>query len=319
MKNTLITGITGFAGSHLAEFLVDENCYSITGTYNTSKAHKNLEKIQDKLDLRQIDLTEYEGVRKMIEAVKPEVVFHLAAFPSPAESFKNPAGFLTNNISAELNLLQAIKEAGLVDTKVLIVSSSEMYGAVHSEDLPINEETPLRPVSPYGVSKIAQDYLGLQFYMAYHMPIIRVRPFGHIGPRLSADFAVSAFSKKIAEIEKGLREPILTYGNVNTKRDITDVRDMVKAYALLMERGENGEAYNAGRGESYLINDLLEKLLSFSSVKIEKREDETLKRPNDIAELRCDPTKIHSVTGWKAEISIEKSLEDTLNYWRENI
>jgi GDP-4-dehydro-6-deoxy-D-mannose reductase len=318
MKKALITGITGFAGSHLAEFLVAQQEYTISGTYNTSKTHKNLQKIQDCLDLHQVDLTDYDGVKKVLQIVTPDVIFHLAAFPSPAESFKNPSAFLTNNISAELNILQATKELGFMETKILIVSSSEMYGAVLPENLPINEDTPLRPVSPYGVSKITQDYLGLQYFMAYHMPIIRVRPFGHIGPRLSAEFAVSAFSKKIAEIEKGIREPVLHVGNLESRRDLTDVRDMVKAYALLVERGEVGEVYNAGRGESFQMKDILTQLLSLSLMTIEVKEDPDLLRPNDIPELTCDNTKIGSVTGWKAEIPLEKSLEDTLNYWREN-
>lgn len=319
MKKALITGVTGFAGSHLADLLVKENVYEISGTFNTSKEHKNLQQIQDKLAMHQVDLTDYEGVKTVLDHVKPDVIFHLAAFPSPAKSFKNPSVFLTNNISAELNILEALRQVELTQTKVLIVSSSEVYGQVNPEDLPLDEETPLRPVSPYGVSKIAQDYLGLQYFMAYHMPIIRVRPFGHIGPRLSAEFVVSAFSKKIAEIEKGIREPVLTVGNLESKRDLTDVRDMVKAYALLIEKGENGEVYNAGRGESYKIKDLLDKLLSFSDISIEVKEDSSLLRPNDIPELRCDTTKIEQTTGWKAEISLEKSLEDTLNYWRETI
>jgi GDP-4-dehydro-6-deoxy-D-mannose reductase len=319
MKKILITGTSGFAGSHLAEYLVSQNNYSISGTYNTNKTQKNLENIQDSLDLHQIDLTDYEGVKRLVDTVKPEIIYHLAAFPSPAESFKNPSAFLTNNISAELNILEATKALGLLTTRILIVSSSEMYGAVLPDDLPINEDTPLRPVSPYGVSKIAQDYLGLQYFMAYQMPIVRVRPFGHIGPRLSPEFAVSAFSKKIAEIEKGIREPILHVGNLESKRDLTDVRDMVKAYALLAEKGIDGEVYNAGKGESYQMKVLLEKLLSLSSINVEVKEDSSLLRPNDIPELRCDTTKIEGAIGWKAEIPLEKSLEDTLNYWRETI
>lgn len=318
MKKALITGITGFAGSHLAEHLVEVNRYEISGTYNTSKTHKNLQSIQEKLQLHQADLTDFASTKHLLETIKPEIIFHLAAFPSPAESFKDPAAFLNNNISAELNVLEAAKQLGLTETKILIVSSSEIYGQVKPEDLPIDEETILRPVSPYGVSKIAQDYLGMQYFMAYNMPIIRVRPFGHIGPRLSPEFVVSAFSKKIAEIEKGKREPILTVGRLDSRRDLTDVRDMVKAYALLIEKGEAGEVYNAGRGQSYQIKDLLDMLLSLSTVKVEVTEDPSLLRPNDIHELRCDNTKIENTTGWKAEILLEKSLEDTLNYWREN-
>lgn len=317
VKKALVTGITGFAGSHLAEHLLSLGKYIVSGTYNSSKTNPNIQHIEKKLDLHQVDLTEYEKVKTLLATTKPDVIFHLAAFPSPAESFKNPAGFLTNNITAELNILEAAKELGLVTTKILIVSSAEVYGLVKAHDLPIDEDTPLRPVSPYGVSKIAQDFLGLQYFMTHGLPVVRVRPFGHIGTRQSPEFVVSAFSKKIAEIEKGNHAPILTVGNLESKRDLTDVRDMVRAYELLLEKGKAGEVYNAGRGESYIIQTVLEKLLALSTVQIEIAQDPALFRPNDIPELRCDTTKISTEIGWKAEISLEKSLEDTLNYWRE--
>lgn len=319
MKKILITGITGFAGSHLAEHLVSQNSSEIYGTYLTDATHKNLSNVQDRVSLKHVDLTDFAGVKKLIAEVQPDAVFHLAAFPSPADSFKDPASFLQNNINAELFILEALRQAELLQTRVLVISSSEVYGQVKPEDLPLDENTPLRPVSPYGVSKITQDFLGLQYFLTYKMPIIVARPFGHIGPRLSPQFATSAFAKKIAEIEKGKREPILTVGNLDSKRDLTDVRDMVKAYAALMEKGNPGEFYNIGRGESFETKYLLDTLLSFSDARIEVKRDESLLRPNDIPELRCDNTKFQELTGWNATIPLQTSLKDTLAYWRENV
>lgn len=316
MKKVLITGISGFAGSHLAELLVSQGGNEIHGTYLTDATHRNLRAIQDSITLHHADLTNFDQVKEVISQVHPDIVFHLAAFPSPADSFKDPASFMQNNINAELFILEALRQAELLTTRVLVISSSEVYGLVSPEDLPIDEDTPLRPVSPYGVSKITQDFLGMQYFLAYKMPIIMARPFGHIGPRLSPQFATSAFAKKIAEIEKGQRDPILTVGNLDSKRDLTDVRDMVKAYALLMEKGTPGEFYNIGRGESFQTKYLLETLLRFSSTHIEVKQDEELLRPNDIPELRCDNRKIKQLTDWSPTIALEESLKDTLEYWR---
>jgi GDP-4-dehydro-6-deoxy-D-mannose reductase len=319
MKKVLITGVTGFAGSHLAEYLVANQEAEIFGTYVSENGLKNITSIEDKIKLHKVDLTNQILVEDTIKQLKPDVVYHLAAFPSPAASFKDPASFMMNNINSELYLLEAIKNLDLQQTKILIISSSEVYGFVAPSDLPIDEDTPLRPVSPYGVSKIAQDFLGLQYALSYNLSIIRARPFGHVGPRLSDQFAASSFAKKIAEIESGKRDAVLTVGNLESKRDLSDVRDMVRAYSLLIEKGEKGEVYNIGSGTVYKIGDLLEKLLSFSSVKIEVKVDPALLRPSDIPELRCDPQKFQSITGWKPEIPFEKTLQDTLDYWRKVI
>lgn len=321
MKKVLITGITGFAGSFLAEHLLTLSTtdQEIHGTYLSESSLENIKSIRDSLSLTQVDLTNFEAVQKLIDSVRPDEIYHLAAFPSPAKSFQDPAGFLSNNINAELYILESLKQSNLLDTRVLIVASSEVYGAVLPEDLPIDENTQLRPVSPYGVSKIAQDYLGMQYFLAYGVGAIRVRPFGHIGPRLSPDFASSIFAKKIAEIEKGKRESVLTVGNLEGKRDLTDVRDIVRGYALLMEKGEKGDVYNLGSGTSYKTGEILEKLLSYSSVAIEVKEDPELFRPNDIPELLCDNTKVKELTGWSAQISLDQSLKDLLEYWRTNV
>lgn len=319
MKKVLITGITGFAGSYLAEHLLSAGNYDISGTFLFEKSIDNVEHIKRNLNLIKADLSEEKSVLKIIEEVSPDIIFHLAALTSPADSFKNPIATLNNNISLQVNLLEAVRKFDLLDTKILITSSADIYGQVARENLPINEETPLMPTSPYSVSKIAQDFLGLSYFLSYKLKVIRVRPFNHIGPRQSPNFAVSSFAKQIAEIEKGKRKPILRVGNLETKRDFTNVKDMVNAYILAIEKGKDGEVYNIGSGVSYKISDILNKLISMSSSEIEIEKDKTLFRPGDTQDLVCDARKFIKLTGWKPEISIDTTLKNTLDYWRNII
>lgn len=316
MKRVLITGITGFAGSHLAEYLVAKNEYETTGTFLFEESIRNVDKIKKKISLVKVDLTNRGSTFNLIKNIKPNLVFHLAALTSPADSFQNPNETITNNIDIEINLLSAIKESKLLDTKILITSSADIYGLVKKEDLPIDEETRLMPASPYAVSKIAQDFLGLQFFLSYNLKIIRVRPFNHIGTRQSPQFVVSAIAKKIAEIEKGKREKVLSVGNLGSKRDFTDVRDMVRAYTSALDKGKLGEVYNIGSGVSYRIYDILNKLLSMSSLKITVKSEKSLFRPIDNPELLCDATKFIKISNWKPKIDIDTTLKDTLDYWR---
>lgn len=315
----LITGITGFAGSYLAEHLASTKRYDISGTYLLEESLVNVGNIKNKLNLIKADLSEEEKVFKIIKDVSPDVIFHLAALTSPFDSFKNPTQTLTNNISLQINLLEGIRKYNLLNTKILIVSSADIYGLVKKEDLPIDEQTPLTPTSPYSVSKIAQDFLGLTYFLSYKLKIVRVRPFNHIGPRQSPSFVVSSFAKQIVEIEKGKRQPVLHVGNLETKRDFTNVKDMVRAYTLAIEKGKYGEAYNVGSGVSYRIFDILDKLVTMSSSKIKIEKDRTLFRPSDNPDLLCDSSKFTKLTGWKPQISIETTLKDTLDYWRNII
>lgn len=319
MKRVLITGATGFAGSYLAQRLLSTKRYSVSGTYLIEESLKNVDVIRSNLNLFKADLSNEKKVSDIIKEVSPSVIFHLAALTSPADSFKNPAETLTNNISLQINLMEAVRKNNLLNTKILIVSSGEIHGIVKKEDLPIDEETPLRPTNPYSVSKIAQDFLGLTYFLTYKLKIIRVRPFNHIGPMQSPHFVVSSFAKQIAEIEKGKREPYLRVGDLETKRDFTDVRDMVNAYVLAVEKGKEGDVYNIGSGVSYKISDILDKLLSMSSSKIEIRKDTALLRPSDNPELVCDNSKFTRLTNWKPLITIDETLKNTLDYWREMV
>lgn len=312
-KKALVTGINGFAGSFLASYLLNLG-YEVHGTIKSET--NNLKGIEEKLQLYPLDLLDREKVKEVVSKVRPNFIFHLAALTSPAQSFKDPASFFTTNISAQLNVFDSLIESGLLDTRVLITSSAEVYGMVKPGDLPVDEETPLRPASPYAVSKIAQDYLGLQYFLSNKLQVIRVRPFNHVGPRQSPDFVVASFAKQIADIEKGEVTPVIKVGNLDAKRDFTDVRDMVKAYELIINKGEIGEVYNIGSGKSHQIKEILEKLLSMSQKEIEIEIDPSRLRPSDVPDIVADSLKLKSLTGWSTEIPLEQTLKDTLDFFR---
>lgn len=316
MKKVLITGASGFVGLHLIAHLLKENNLQIFATYLNEFSEQ--EKLKNLVKFIKIDLNRESEIENLIKSSEPDYVYHLAALSSASSSFDNPKETLINNILVEVNLLEAIRRNGL-KPKILIVSSAEVYGHVDPKDLPIDEETELRPTSPYAVSKIAQDFLGLQYYLSYDIGSIRVRPFNHIGPGQSPNFVVPAFCKKIVEIEKGKREKVLTVGNLESRRDFTDVRDVVKAYALLMGRGKEGDVYNIGSGKSHKISDILDSLLSLTDEKIKIVQDQSLLRASDDPDLVCDFTKIKEKTGWSPTIPLTQTLKDTLDYWRNII
>jgi GDP-4-dehydro-6-deoxy-D-mannose reductase len=315
-KKILITGASGFVGSHLIDHLILNQKDTLYGTCFSKNDSRNLDKNKDKIKLFEVDLRKEEEVFKLIEEIKPDVIYHLAAFTSPVDSFSSPRETVLNNIACQINIFEAMRRSKLLESKTLVVSSAEVYGGVKQGEPPIDENAILNPTNPYAVSKLTQDLLGRQYFLSYGLKAVRVRPFNHVGPRQSPSFVVSAFAQKIAEIEKGKRKPVLPVGNLEAKRDFTDVRDMVKAYTLLMEKGELGEVYNIGSGVSYKIAEILEKMLSLAKVKIAVEEDRSLFRPTDDAQLVCNPAKIRELTGWKAEIPLEKTLKDTLDYWR---
>lgn len=315
-KKVLITGISGFAGSHLAEVFIDKKGYEVSGTYFTSASLINLAKIAKKLHLSKVDLTHQKEITSFVKKIKPDLVFHLAALPAVGESFDRPGETIINNIIAQLNLLEAIKKLGFLDCRILVVSSADIYGNVPRKDAAIDEEAGFYPTNTYAISKIGQDFLGLQYFLSYKLKIIRTRPFNHIGPRQSPGFAIADFAQKIAKIEKGKSEPALRVGNLLSRRDFTDVRDMVRAYALLIEKGILGEVYNIGSGVSHKISDMLDILLSFTKAKITIEEDPLLFRPQDSPDRVCDNRKFVKLTNWKPEVSLYQSLKDTLDYWR---
>ncbi len=317
MKKVLITGITGFVGKHLATHLLLQKAYEVSGTYRSEASLGNLGDTQDIVKLTKVDLHNSEAVEALLLAEKPDYIFHLAAQASPSKSFSIPVETLTNNIVSEFSVLEALKKHKMHDTRVIIISTGEIYGMVTPSDIPVDEATPFRPTTPYAVSKIAQDYLSLQYHLAYKLDVVRLRPFNHIGPCQKEGFVVSDFAKQVAEIEAGKKAAVISVGNLEARRDFTDVRDMVNAYEFALKKGESGEVYNLGSGKSQKIGDILEKLLSFSTTKIEVRIDQSRFRPIDVPEIVCNYGKFHTLTGWQPEIQFEETLQNILDYWRK--
>ncbi|MBC7224883.1 MAG: GDP-mannose 4,6-dehydratase [Anaerolineae bacterium] len=312
----LITGINGFVGSHLAEYLLAHTDWQICGTVYGRL--DNIASIREQLTLFPAELSREQVVDYVLEETRPDYIFHLAAQPIPSVSRANPWFTLENNIRLQLNILEGVVRLGLTP-RVLVVGSSEEYGAVQPEDLPIDEETPLRPLNAYGLSKIAQDFMGLQYFLSHRLPIIRVRPFNHIGPRQRPGFVAADFARQIAAVEAGLQEPVVSVGNLDVSRDFSDVRDVVRAYHGLMLRGEPGEVYNVGSGTAHSVRELLELLLGLSDRPIEVRQDPAKVRPADVPCLVCDATKLRKAIQWEPRIPFAQSLRDVLDYWREQV
>ena len=311
----LITGISGFAGSYLAEFLLN-NGYEVYGTFYDKSTFSNLNGFIDKIKLYQCDIRNYDTLKTIIGDVRPEEIYHLAAISFVPTSLKDPKLTFDTNLYGTLNLYQAVIEQK-INPKILFVGSADEYGIVNEDDLPIKEEYPLRPMNPYSISKASADFLSYAYFKNYGLNIVRVRPFNHIGPRQSPDFVCSSFAKQIAEIEKGLKEPMIKVGNLEAKRDFTDVRDMVRAYWLAIQKGETGEIYNICSERTVQIKELLNKLLELSSRKVEIMKDPKRMRPSDNPILQGDCSKFRRRSGWKPEILLDKTLKDILEYWRK--
>jgi len=313
----LITGISGFVGTHLTEYLLAHTDWQIAGT--VFGPYGSIKPWWDRLEIYPAELSRLEVVAFVLEEVQPDCVFHLAAQPLVSLSHRDPWGTLENNIRMQLNILQALVELKMQDTRVLIVSSGEVYGRVQPEELPIHETQPFRPVNPYAVSKIAQDMLGLQYHLTHGIQTIRARPFNHIGPGQRPGFVVPDFAQQIAAIEAGRSAPMMRVGNLAAQRDFTDVRDVVRAYHLLITKGEPGQVYNIGSGQSHAIQEVLDTLLSMSQVEITVEPDPDRMRPSDVPDVVCDTSKLRGQTGWQPTIPFEQSLTDVLDYWRKRV
>ena len=315
----LITGITGFVGSHMAELALAQGA-EVFGACRWRSNTENIDHFRDQIRMIEADLRDMSSVQKMLAQSRPDYIIHLAGQSYVFASWNAPAETMTTNAVGQINLLEAIRHQGTEFPRVLIACSSEEYGLVEEKDLPLTEEAPLRPLSPYAVSKVAQDFLGLQYYRNYGVPCYRVRAFNHEGPRRGESFVTSTFARQIAAIEAGFREPVLMVGNLKARRDYTDVRDIVRGYWLALERGEPGEVYNLCSGRAWAIQDILDFLLAESRVKgIKVREDPARLRPSDMPLLVGSAAKIHRRTGWQPELSFEQTLKDVLNYWRAKV
>lgn len=310
----LITGITGFVGSHLAELALEKGA-EVFGTYRWRSRLDNIQHLLTKIRLIECDLRDAISVRSAVKEAKPDWIFHLAAQSFVPASWAAPADTMHINVIGTINLFELVRQLEL-DCRILNAGSSEEYGLQFESELPIKETNPLRPLSPYAVSKVAQDLLGWQYHRSYGMFIVRTRAFNHSGPRRPEAFVDSGFAWQIARIESGLQEPVIYVGNLEAKRDFTDVRDIVRAYWLALEKGEPGEVYNICAGKAWSIREVLETLLSMAKVKVEIRQDPMRMRPSDVPILIGDSGKFRERTGWMPQIPYEQTLSDMLDCWR---
>ena len=310
----LITGISGFVGSHLAEYLLANTDWQVAGTVFGPVS--NIAHLSDRLILYPAELSLPETMRSILEEARPDFVFHLAAQPNPSLSLKDPWSTLENNIRLQLNLLEAVARLRL-PARVLVVGSAEEYGQIRPEDLPISETAPMRPATPYAVSKIAQDYLGLQYHLSHKVQAIRARPFNHIGARQSLGFVAADFAFQIAQIEAGKQAPEVRVGNLDAERDFSDVRDIVRGYYLALTQGQPGEAYNLGSEVAHPVRFLLDTLIGLADHKVSVVQEARRVRSDSVPRLVADCGKLRACTGWHTTIPLEQSLADVLTYWRE--
>jgi GDP-4-dehydro-6-deoxy-D-mannose reductase len=318
--NVLVTGISGFVGCHLVEFIKGfDNSVNIYGTTYGDAA--NLTSIfGDSLSNNcfDCDLTDKKMTVKVFERSNPDFVIHLAALSSVSDAWSNAEKVLVNNAVSQLNVLEATRMVN-PNARILVISSAEVYGKSTPGEMPLTENYDLKPCNPYSVSKVTQEFLALQYYYSYNLKTIIARPFNHIGPRQHGNFVVPSFTRQIALIESGLQEPVMFVGNLTAKRDFTDVRDVVEAYWLLARTGRPGQIYNVASGNAIKIETILHILLEYSKTNILIERDPKLMRPSDVPILEGSFDKIFKEAGWKPKRDIKATLLDTLNYWRKHV
>src|SRR5438034_5816917 len=314
----LITGITGFGGSHRTEWALSRGA-DVIGALRWRSNTEHIEHLRDRLTLIESDLRDLSSVLGLVEQAHPDYIVHLAAQSFVAASWQTPAETLLTNALSQLYVFEAIRQLGN-RARFLVIGSSEEYGLVEPHELPIRESNPLRPLSPYAVSKVTQDLMGYQYYKSYGLDIVRARAFNHTGPRRGEAFATSNFAKQIAEIEAGLREPVVSAGDLKPTRDFSDVRDVVRGYWALLERGSVGEVYHLCSGTDWSIERVLQFLIAQSKGSgIQVRTDQARLRPSDVPVLRGCADKIEAAVGWRTRLPVERTLSDLLDYWRQRI
>lgn len=327
-QKVLITGITGFVGSHLADYLLELGNSEIYGVrrWNLSK-NRNIRHIleNNRVHFFDCDITDPIGVRELILNIRPDKIFHLAAESFVSPSWFHPSHYMDVNFKGTVNLLDAVKQSG-INPRILIAGSGEEYGEIHEDELPITEQTVLRPVNPYAVSKVAQDLIGYVYFKSYGLNVIRTRSFNHEGPRRDRVFGIPWYAYQIASIELGKQTPAIKVGHIEDKRNFTHVRDMVEAYWLAMEKCIPGELYLIGSDEEdhiFTFRDAILELINMSEIADKKSikivTDSQFARPTAVPFLIGDTSKFRELTGWSPKIEFRQILEDTLNYWREFI
>ncbi len=311
----LITGVSGFVGGHLAEVLCADPRFEVWGCDRSSQPRPHY---PPGLRVLQVNLLDAEATRAMLEQVQPDGVFHLAGQAFVGASWQDPWGTLEMNVRAQLNLFEGLRHLGL-RPRVLVPGSMEEYGRIDPAALPLREDAPLRPDSPYGLSKVTQDLMAQQYFLSHQIPVIRARPFNHIGPRQDPRFVVPAFASQIAAIEAGLQPPVMKVGNLSARRDFTDVRDMVRAYALALQHAHPGEAYNIGYGVSHSIQEVLDGLLALSAVRVTVEIDPARLRPVDVPDVVADAGKFCAHTGWQPQFTLAETLRAVLDFERARL
>lgn len=314
--NVLITGITGMIGSHLAEYLAENEEVNVFGLVRPESINKNISHLKSRIKISLGVIEDDTAVYKLLKKSKPNIIFHLAAQSSPFRSWQDPIGTFNTNVNGTINLLESVRKLK-IDPVIFIACSSAEYGFVNTHEVPIKETRTLRPLSPYGVSKTAQEFLGIQYFENYKMKNVMGRFFNQIGPRQDPSYAVNSFCKQVAEAEKGLRKALIKVGNLSTRRDFLDVRDGVKAIWALAQRGKHGEVYHVCSGKAPTISEVLELIISRSKVKVKVVIDKKLLRPSDEPILLGDNTKIKKDTGWAPKFSLFDTVDTMLNYWRK--
>ena len=317
-KKILITGVAGFVGSHMADFLLENTDCQLFGFKEINSHFRNIRHLLDKITIIEGDLIDQTSLVRALEMANPDQIYHFGALSWVAPSWKMPAAYMQVNAIGTINIFEAMRTTGC-KPRLLISCTVEEYGDVPKELLPITEETRVFPVNPYAASKVAQDAVCQAYFASYGFEVIRTRAFNHEGPRRDILGALASFAYQIARIERGLQEPIVKVGNLEAQRDFTDVRDMVRAYYLAMGKGVPGEMYNIGSNRVYKIEECLKMLIALSPMKdkIRYEVDPQRVRPSELRALIGDFSKFKKLTGWEPQIPFEKTLQDILDYWRE--
>lgn len=318
IMRVLITGITGFAGGHLAEAVLAEKNVELFGVSRQGTWPARWSYLKQQVGrLYACDLCDGDRLEAIVRETQPEQIYHLAGYAHVGRSFQEAETAWRDNLTATRRLYEAVVRWG-GSPRILYVSSGLIYGDPEQPGHAYDENSQLRPTSPYAASKAAADLMSYQYTRAPGLPIIRVRPFNHIGPRQSTQYAVAHFAAQLAAIKQGKKPPLLETGNLSTRRDLTDVRDMVHAYQLLMEKGRIGEAYNVGVGQTYSMKEVLDRLIELAGVQVEIRQRSELVRSTETLAVHVEASRLRRETGWLPRFILEQTLADTLAYWSEN-
>ena len=316
MQRILVTGAGGFVGSYLIRALQAVGDYDVFAT--VYKSSSSLETLLTPDHIIEGDLTDGTFANALIQTTKPNIIFHLAALSVVHSSDKQALSVLTANTALQYNLLESVRQFA-PHVRLIAICSANEYGLVENYQKPITEDVPLRPLNPYAVSKVTQEMLTLQYHLAYGLDAVILRPFNHTGAGQTLDFVVPALARQFARIVKGLEPPFIEVGNIDNVRDFTDVVDMVSAYILASKKGESGQVYNLGSGVGVKVRDLIAEFERITGVKVEIKVEDSMLRVADVPILVCDSTKFRQLTGWSPKISLNTTLTNVYNYWKEQI